>query len=269
MNHSLPMRADEPGRSDFGSDEPTRGGAASSGAALSGGRPRAGAKHPSPPLLLLTAVHVALFVAGLVVSTIAAGGAVFPSPFQPELARAYFAAHSDAVELASFFVFGSAIPLGLFGATVSSRLRFLGVDVAGVTIALCVGIGASLMLLLAGIAMWVLAQAGVADVPASARLLHLVAFGAGGPAFSAMFGLLVAGVSLAGGITRRLPKWLMWFGLAIAVVAELSTLSLLVDGLAFLLPAARFPGLGWLIWVGVLMPRSRAPRAEARNGEPK
>jgi hypothetical protein len=82
-----------------------------------------------------------------------ARGAVFPSPFDPELARAYFEQHGPAVRVASFFLFGSAIPLGLFAATTASRLRFLGVDVAGVTIALYGGIAASLMLLLSGLCM--------------------------------------------------------------------------------------------------------------------
>jgi hypothetical protein len=69
-------------------------------------------------------------------------------------------------------------------------------------------------------------------------------------------------VSLAGGLTRRLPRWLMWFGIALGVVAELSALSLLVDVAAFLLPLARFPGFAWLMCVSLLLPRSRGQKTE-------
>jgi hypothetical protein len=214
-------------------------------------------KHPSPPLLLLGAIHLALFIAGLAVSAALAGGAVFPSPFDPERAREYFLAHAGAVRVGSFFVFGSGVPLGLFAATATSRLAFLGVRVAGVNIAFLGGVGASLMLLLSGLCMWGLGQPGTAALPEAARLLHLLAFAAGGPGFAVTFGLLVLGVSLAGGLTRRLPRWLMWLGVAIGVVAELSSASLLWNTAAFLLPLARFPGLIWLISVGVCLPAAR------------
>jgi hypothetical protein len=222
-----------------------------------------GGRHPSPPLPLLAAVHVALFATGLVSSRAVAGGAFFPSPFEPALAGEYFARHADAATIAGFFLFGSAIPLGLFGVTASSRLRFLGVDVAGVWIALFGGIGAALMLLFSGMAMWALGQAGLASVPEAARVLHLLAFATGGPGFAVLFGLLVLGVSLAGGLTRRLPRWLMWLGIAIGVVAELSVLCLLAPPAALLLPLARFPGLIWLTCVSLLLPSRRPAQAAA------
>jgi hypothetical protein len=223
-------------------------------------------KHRSPPLLLVAGIQFALFVAGLAAATALAGGAVFPSPFEPDPARAYFAAHAEAVRVGSFFLFGSAVPLGLFAATVTSRLAFLGERVAGVNIALLGGVGASLMLLVSGLCMWALAAPGVGALPEATRLLHLLAFATGGPGFAVTFGLLVLGVSLAGGLSRRLPRWLMWFGLAIGVVAELSSLSLLSNTAAILLPLTRFPGLVWLIAVAVCLPtaREREPR-EARG----
>lgn len=48
----------------------------------------------------------------------------------------------------------------------------------------------------------------------------------------------------------------------IAGIAELSTLALLIDLAAYLLPIARFAGLAWLIAAGFLLPRQRA-RANA------
>jgi hypothetical protein len=219
------------------------------------------AKHPSPPLALLAGVHLALFLAGLAVTTALAGGAVFPSPFEPERAAHYFAAHASAVRTGSFFLFGSALPLGLFAATATSRLTFFGVRVAGVSIAAFGGYAAATLLLLSGSCMWALGLPGVGALPEAVRLLHLLAFATGGPAFAVTFGLLVLGVSLAGGLTQRLPSWLMWLGIAIGVIAELSSLSLLADSLAVLLPLARFPGLIWLVCVGVCLPAARERQA--------
>jgi hypothetical protein len=226
-------------------------------------------KHPSPPLPLLAAVHLTLFIAGFAASAALAGGQVFPSPFEPERASGYFLAHADAVRVAGFFLFGSAVPLGLFAATAASRLAFFGVRAAGVNIAFLGGIGAALMLMVSALCMWGLGVPGTAALPEATRLLHLLAFASGGPGFAAMFGLLVLGVSLAGGIGRHLPRWLMWFGIAIGVVAELSSLTLLLNGAAFLLPVTRFPGLIWLIATGVCLPaaRERQPaRLEAQTG---
>jgi hypothetical protein len=222
------------------------------------------AKHPSPPLALLAAIHLALFVAGLAVTAALAGGAVFPSPFEPERAAGYFAAHASAVRTGSFFLFGSAVPLGLFAATATSRLTFFGVRVAGVSIAAFGGFAAAMMLLLSGSCMWALGAPGLGAMPEAVRLLHLLAFATGGPGFAVTFGLFVLGVSLAGGLSRRLPRWLMWFGIAIGVLAELSSFTLLSNSAAVLLPLTRFPGLIWLVCVGVCLPasRERQPAAE-------
>jgi hypothetical protein len=89
------------------------------------------------------------------------------------------------------------------------------------------------------------------------RLLHLLAFATGGPGFAVTFGLFVLGISLAGGLTRQLPRWLMGLGLAIGVLGELSSLSLLADAAAVLLPLTRFPGLIWLVGVALCLPASR------------
>jgi hypothetical protein len=227
-------------------------------------------KHPSPPLALLAGVHLALFVAGLAVTTALAGGAVFPSPFDPERAADYFAAHASAVRTGSFFLFGSAVPLGLFAATATSRLSFFGVRVAGVSIAAFGGFAASILLLLSGLCLWALGLPGTSAMPEAVRLLHLFAFATGGPGFAVTFGLFVLGISLAGGLSRQLPRWLMGFGLAIGVLGELSSLSLLADSAAVLLPLTRFPGLVWLVSVGVCLPASRerqpAPEREPARG---
>jgi hypothetical protein len=224
---------------------------------------RAGA-HPSPPLGMLAGVFVALFLASLVVGTALAGGAHFPSPFAPGV-EAYFARYPGAVALAALLQFAAAIPLGLFTATVVSRLQFLGLRAAGVHIALYGGFAASFFLALSALLQWVLGQPGVAALPGAARVLHLAAFATGGPGHVVPLGLLVAGVSVAGGLGRRLPAWLMVSGVVVAALAQLSTLSLIVPAAAYALPVARFASLAWMIVVGALLPASLARTGEAQD----
>jgi hypothetical protein len=220
-------------------------------------------RHPSPPLLLVAIIYTVLFVGSLALSIAMAGGVHYPSPFGPPVdALRYFADHADAVRVAAFLHFGSAIPLGIFTATAVSRLRFLGVQAAGTNIALFGGIGASLMLMLSALVSWVLSQSGAAALGPTLHALHLFAFAAGGPGHVVALGLLVAGVSISGGVPRLLPRWVMWFGLTIAALAELSTLSLLSPALLPLLPAARFLAFVWLIAVGAQLPAQREDPAQ-------
>ncbi|GAB3826397.1 hypothetical protein ACFPIJ_06465 [Dactylosporangium cerinum] len=66
-----------------------------------------------------------------------------------------------------------------------------------------------------------------------------------------------APANLSSFLDGLLPRWLAWAGLAVAAVAELATLSLLLEGAAYLLPIARFAGLAWLIVVGFKLPLHR------------
>src|SRR5262245_23375861 len=125
-----------------------------------------GARHAGPNLLVVAIVYTLLFALGLSLSTWLAGGQHYPSPFGLDSSR-YFRDHADAVRLLSFFQFGCAIPLGIFTATAVSRLRFLGVDVAGVSIALFGGFAAALFLALSALASWVIAQPAVLGSDAS------------------------------------------------------------------------------------------------------
>jgi hypothetical protein len=53
-------------------------------------------------------------------------------------------------------------------------------------------------------------------------------------------------------------------GLVVAVIAELSSFSLVFTPAAYLLPAARFPGLVWIIATGFFLPRSRAEAQKSK-----
>ena len=186
------------------------------------------------------------------------GGAAYPTPFDPpEVARAFFGPHADALRIVAFLQFGSAIPLGIFTATVVSRLRFLGLDVAGVTIALFGGVAASIMLASSALISWTMAQSGVADDPDVLRVLQLLTFAFGGPGHVLPLGLLLAGISVPAAFARLLPRWLVAFGLIVAVLAELSWVSLVLPAAGPLLPLSRFPSLVWLVIAGFMLPSSR------------
>jgi len=48
---------------------------------------------------------------------------------------------------------------------------------------------------------------------------------------------------------------------------ELSTLTIVTPAAAYLLPAARFPSLVWMICVGVMLPSARSSSAEVAATE--
>ncbi len=224
------------------------------------------ARHRGPNLGAVGVIYTSLFLASLIVPAIMTKGGHIPSPFaSPDLAQAFFYGHADAVRIGAFLQFGAAIPLGIFTATAVSRLQFLGMNVAGVFISLFGGIAASVLAAISAAVQWVLAQPGVPANAVATRLLHLLAFVTGGPGFVAPFGLLVAGVSVISWFTRFLPRWLVWMGVVIAIVAELSSLSLIWTPAAYLLPVARFLGFAWIIATGFRLPRSHAEAQKVRT----
>lgn len=214
-------------------------------------------QHRGPSLGMMALIHAGLFAAGLVALGVMSEGA-FPLPYDAvAAAQAYYQGNAEAVRVAAFFQFGAAIPLGLFAAVVTSRLRFLGLDVAGVSIALFGGFTASIMLALCGLTGWVLSQPGVASEAGAMRALQLLGFATGGVGNVVPFGLLVAGVAVSGGLTGLLPRWLAIWGVVVALLAVLATLSLVLPQTSILLPLARFPGLLWLVAAGFALPTSR------------
>jgi hypothetical protein len=101
-----------------------------------------------------------------------------------------------------------------------------------------------------------MAYPGIAEDAGVLRALYYLQFAFGGPGFSVPMGLLIAGVSVTAGFMRLLPKWLVGFGLALAVIGELSWLSMIFPKLLFLIPLTRFPAFAWLIAAGFLLPRT-------------
>jgi hypothetical protein len=200
---------------------------------------------------------VGLFLASQVIIGSMTVGA-YPNPYDaPETARAYFGPNADVLRVVAFLQFGAAIPLGIFTATVVSRLRFLGLTVAGVTIAEFGGYVASIMLAFSGLATWTMTQPGMTDDLSTLRALQLLSFSTGGVGHMAGLGLLLAGVSVPAAFARLMPRWIVWFGLILAVIAELASVSMVFPMVAVLLPLSRFPALVWLIAAGFAMPTLR------------
>lgn len=222
-------------------------------------RTRAGA---GPPLPVVAAVSAALFVAGLVVR-MALSGQRYPSPFEggEALAAVYLAEHPEALRAAALFHFASSVPLAVFSASVVARLHALGVRAAGPLIALVGGVLASASLALSGCAQWVLARVAQDAPPELARSLHELVFLTAGPWHVVALGLLLAGIAVSAGFYRLLPPVMWVIGVVLAAICELTTLVLVSESAAYLLPVGRFGGLIWLIAAGFVLPRARPRRS--------
>ncbi len=221
-------------------------------------------RQAGPPLGVLALVSAGLLVAGL--ATSAALGGTFPSPYaDPAAIATHFATRSDAVLAGGVLLFGSSVPLALYAATASARLRQLGVTAPGATIALAGGVLASGALAASGLLSWTLARPAVRESGPLVRALADLVYLTGGPAHVVFLGLLVAGIAVPGLLLGLLPRPLAVIGLVIAVVAELSFLALALPALGILTPLARFPGLVWLVVAGFVLPQRRPAAREDRT----
>jgi hypothetical protein len=221
------------------------------------------ARHAGPHPGAVASIFMALFIAGLTPVTLMVGETHFPSPFQPvaEIV-AYFRDSGPLVGICAFFQFSSFVPLGIYTATMSSRLRFHGVRAAGVDIALFGGLAASFLTAVSALLQWTISQPADAMNENLTPALCYMIFATGGPGYSVSLGLLIAGISIPAGFLRLLPRWLVAFGIVLGIVGELSVLSLPIPWALPLIPLTRFPGFIWLIAAGFLLPKT-APQAQA------
>jgi hypothetical protein len=228
-------------------------------------------KHAGPNPGIVAIVYTVLFVASLSPVVSFSGGPHFPGPWESSgTIAAYFQGHSTAVLICAFLQFGAAIPLGIFTATMASRLQFLGVRAAGAHIALFGGLMTTFNMAAAGLVLWVMAYPGIAQDTAVLRALYYLMFSFGGVGFSVPLGLLIAGISIPAAVMKLLPRWLVVFGLALAVIGELSALSLVIPHALFLIPLTRFPGFVWLIAAGFALPKGRSHQKSIEGaGNPK
>src|SRR5579859_8087805 len=156
-----------------------------------------------PSIILLATAHILVFAAGLVAAAALRHGAAYVTPFAPaDQIRDFVAQSPMAVCLSNFFLFGSAVPFGIFAVTTVSRLRFMGIRAAGTNITLLGGLTATIALFLSGMFGWILS---LPDVLASAPVVKSIdffTFLCGGVFYSVGFGLMAAGVSVTSYFTR-------------------------------------------------------------------
>lgn len=211
------------------------------------------------PLLPPVIAYVVLAVAGVIAPPAVAGQAPYTSDAN---LLDFYAHHSGAAHLLAFLVLASAVPYAVLTAIASHRVRAAGLDVPGRLIALVGGTAAAVLLALSGLASLALTQPHVAESPEVVRAVSGLAFAAGGPGFVVFSGLLVAGISVPALIGRLTPRWVGWFGLAVAVVCELASFSAATDALILLLPIGRFATMSWLLGLAVTL--SARPSAKQR-----
>lgn len=207
---------------------------------------------------IVALVFVALFVAALFPVTAFGGMPYFPGPAASVAEMvAFFSQRQAGVLACAFLQFGSAIPLGIFTATIVSQLRFLGVRAAGTQIALFGGFLTAANIMITSSILWAMIYPGVAQDAALTQALYRISFGLGGPGFSVPFGILIAGISITAAFYRLLPRWIVVFGIMVAVIGELSWFQMLNIKLLPLIPLTRFPGYIWMIAAGFALARRR------------
>jgi hypothetical protein len=212
-------------------------------------------RHPSPPLGMVAIAFMVLFCAGLYPVTVFGGKPYFPGPWESaQTIVSFFHLRPTAVQLCAFLQFGAAVPLGVFTATIVSRLRFLGVKAAGAYIALFGGFGAAFAIASSSTVLWTMSHSGIAQDTTLTQALYFLCYGLGGPGYSVPLGLLMAGISVPLLLYRLVPRWIPILGLALAVCGELSWLNLEFPSTVLLIPLTRFPGFVWMIAVGFALP---------------
>jgi hypothetical protein len=214
-------------------------------------------RYYGPHLGIVAIVFTLLFNMGLYPVTMYGGKPYFPGPWESAgVIQVFFLARPMSATICAFLQFGSAISLGIFTASISSQLRFLGAKSAGVYIALFGGLLTVCNIIASTFFMWTMAHPGIANDASLLGALYFMQYAFGGPGFSVALGILLAGVSVTAGFMKLLPKWIIIFGIVLAVFGELSWLNLIFPQALFLVPLTRFPGFVWLIAAGFKLPRT-------------
>ena len=218
-----------------------------------------GHKGPHPGLLAI--LYMVLFCAGLYPVTLFYKLPYWPGPWEPASTIVpFFQTQGARVVLCLFLQLGAMVCLGIFTATVVSRLHFLGSRAAGTYIALFGGFLVVADSFAGTMATLAMVHPSVSPHDGVVIALYYLGYGLGGPGFSIPMGLLIAGITITAAFMRVLPRWVIVFGLILAVAGELSWLHIILyPKLLFLIPLTRFPGFIWLIAVGFLLPKSRRP----------
>jgi hypothetical protein len=206
-------------------------------------------RGPHPGIVAI--VFVILFMASLLLFPLLSNGSGFPSPFgNIENIRQLLLNYPQALKINAFLQFAAAVPLGIFTAAVVTRIRSLGVNVAGLAIAQFGGIAASILISISSLLSWILCQEGIVNDVTIVQLLRLAGFATGGIGHIVPLGLLLAGVSVPCLLGKYTPAWIARLGIILAVLAELSILGFVYKPVFILLPIVRFGSYIWMIAIG-------------------
>ncbi|AXE38385.1 hypothetical protein [Acidipropionibacterium virtanenii] len=220
---------------------------------------------PNPGIVGL--VSLGLLIGSLVVMAAMSGGGTITSPFGPTgTVAGFFAEHGLAVRIAAMLQLGSAIPLGVYTATMYARQQRLGIRVPGPSIAMFGGSAAAILLAVSAVITWAQGQDVVSADPVLTHALAYLSFAAGGFAHVLGLGLLVAGIAVPALILRTMPVAFSWIGLVLAGLAELSFLTMVLEPLQVLIPVGRFGSLLWLGIAGFLIPATRSAASRRDDG---
>jgi hypothetical protein len=216
-------------------------------------------RHKGPNLGLLAIIFTLLFNTGLsFVISLNGTPPYFPGPWEPTAVIVkYFQNQQHDVLMCAFFQFCSAIPLGIFTATIVSRIWFLGSKAAGNNIALLGGFFTAFNLALSAMLLWVMAFPKMAADENTISVLYYMGFIIGGVGYSVPLGLLIGGISIQSWFMKTLPKWLTVTGFILMIIGELSCLDMISGKFLPLIPLTRFPGFIWLIIAGLKLPKTK------------
>jgi hypothetical protein len=208
--------------------------------------------HRSPPLPLVAVAFVLLCLASLITNVMVAGGTLTPSAYPPlDLLQDHYTRAPAVLRLSAFFAFGASIPFAVLVAAMVSRLLFHRISVAGVHVALVGGVIAAVFMALTALATWALTHPGFD--PAVLRVTQQLAI-ACDVGHAAGLGLFLAGIAIPSLAFGLLPRWLSWLGVAVALVAELSVLTLILPVAVILLPLTHIASWVWLLLAAIMMP---------------
>jgi hypothetical protein len=213
-------------------------------------------RGPSPGVPAL--IYFLLFAGGIAFNMISTSGASFPTPYDPvEKAQAYYSTYAGTTRIYALIIFWSALPLGVYTAFMTARLRALKVHRGGTNIALYGGIAASVFIGLSGLCTWILSQPGITENGVTTRAIQLLGFATGGTGNVVLAGLLMAGISMTAGLDKLFAGWLMVLGMVLAVVSVVSMFNMVLPSLSILLPLGRFLGMIWMIIAGFTIKKSK------------
>lgn len=204
------------------------------------------------------AIVVALFGLGLLFASVLPPEP-YPSPFGPpfgpstEIER-YFNSSRTQVRVMSFLYSVAAVMLIIFTSYLAALVRRT-TNEAGVLFALTLGGGvtATAFLQLSALCLWVLARPETVEVNALLHTMHDLAYLTGGPAHVLSFAPFAGASSLALLKGTVLPRWIVWAGLATAVLSILSVAALLWEPATLILPLGRLFAFVWIFFISVVL----------------